>query len=204
MVPELGMDWLIELTTEQLYGPTTIGAIQEFLNLGEVNADTILINARDGSSSQIKDIATAGDSRRGARRTRHASSGSSRSARASAPVSSSASANWSTPSLRNAARWRRSKNGIANLRRNTSRSSSSVPDNRRTRGVQNKVHRFSRELRRVASRVGWASRPPVRASRPNHLPGRDAASTNRVPGKMPGTAGGTPHPTREPDAPQPT
>ncbi len=46
MVPELGMDWLIELTTEQLYGPTTLGAIQEFLNLGEVNADTVLINAR--------------------------------------------------------------------------------------------------------------------------------------------------------------
>ncbi len=49
MVPELGMDWLIELTTEQLYGPTTLGAIQEFLNLGEVNADTTLINAQDGS-----------------------------------------------------------------------------------------------------------------------------------------------------------
>ncbi len=58
MVPELGMDWLIELTTEQLYGPTTLGAIQEFLNLGEVNADTTLINAKDGSSTQIKDIAT--------------------------------------------------------------------------------------------------------------------------------------------------
>ena len=58
MVPELGMDWLIELTTEQLYGPTTLGAIQEFLNLGEVNADTVLINAKDGSSMQIKDIAT--------------------------------------------------------------------------------------------------------------------------------------------------
>ena len=58
MVPELGMDWLIELTTEQLYGPTTLGAIQEFLNLGEVNAETVLINARDGTSAQIKDIAT--------------------------------------------------------------------------------------------------------------------------------------------------
>lgn len=58
MVPELGMDWLIELTTEQLYGPTTMGAIQEFLNLGEVHPDTTLINARDGSSTLIKDIAT--------------------------------------------------------------------------------------------------------------------------------------------------
>ena len=35
MVPELGMDWLIELTSDQLYGPTTLGALQEFLNLGE-------------------------------------------------------------------------------------------------------------------------------------------------------------------------
>ena len=58
MVPELGMDWLIELTTEQLYGPTTLGAIQEFLNLGEVNADTTLINARDGTSTAIKDISS--------------------------------------------------------------------------------------------------------------------------------------------------
>ena len=56
MVPELGMDWLIELTTEQLYGPTTLGAIQEFLNLGEVHLDTTLINAKDGSSAQVQDI----------------------------------------------------------------------------------------------------------------------------------------------------
>ena len=56
MVPELGMDWLIELTTEQLYGPTTLGAIQEFLNLGEVNADTTLINARDGTSTPVKEV----------------------------------------------------------------------------------------------------------------------------------------------------
>ncbi len=56
MVPELEMDWLIELTTEQLYGPTTLGAIQEFLNLGEVHLDTVIINAKDGSSAQVQDI----------------------------------------------------------------------------------------------------------------------------------------------------
>ena len=56
MVPELAMDWLIELTTEQLYGPTTLGAIQEFLNLGEVHLDTVIINAKDGSSAQVQDI----------------------------------------------------------------------------------------------------------------------------------------------------
>ncbi len=56
MVPELEMDWLIELTTEQLYGPTTLGAIQEFLNLGEVHLDTVLINAKDGSSTAVQNI----------------------------------------------------------------------------------------------------------------------------------------------------
>jgi hypothetical protein len=56
MLPELQMDWLVALTSEQLYGPTTLGAVQEFLNLGEINADTLIVNARDGSTSQIKEI----------------------------------------------------------------------------------------------------------------------------------------------------
>ncbi len=58
MVPELGMDWLIELTPDQLYGPTTLGALQEFLNLGEINADTQLINARDGTAAVVRDLPT--------------------------------------------------------------------------------------------------------------------------------------------------
>ena len=58
MVPELGMDWLIELTSDQLYGPTTLGALQEFLNLGEINADTQLINARDGTATTVRAIPT--------------------------------------------------------------------------------------------------------------------------------------------------
>ena len=56
MVPELHMDWLVELTPEQLYGPTTLGAVQEFLNLGEVNAETTLINARDGSTTLVGSV----------------------------------------------------------------------------------------------------------------------------------------------------
>lgn len=56
MVPELGMDWLIELSSEQLYGPTTLGAIQEFINLGEVHADTNLINAKDGTSTAVNEV----------------------------------------------------------------------------------------------------------------------------------------------------
>ncbi len=58
MVPELGMDWLIELTSDQLYGPTTLGALQEFLNLGEINGDTQLINARDGTTTTVRAIGT--------------------------------------------------------------------------------------------------------------------------------------------------
>ena len=56
MMPELQMDWLIELTSEQLYGPTTLGAVQEFLNLSEITGDTMLINARDGTTTTVKEI----------------------------------------------------------------------------------------------------------------------------------------------------
>ena len=56
MIPELKMDWLVELTSEQLYGPTTLGAVQEFLNLGEINADTSLINAKDGQQTYVREI----------------------------------------------------------------------------------------------------------------------------------------------------
>lgn len=56
MLPELQMDWLVELSSEQLYGPTTLGAIQEFLNIGEISADTVVLNARDGATAQVKDI----------------------------------------------------------------------------------------------------------------------------------------------------
>ncbi len=55
MVPELGMDWLIELTSEQLYGPTTLGALQEFLNLGEINADTRSSTRATARASVVKD-----------------------------------------------------------------------------------------------------------------------------------------------------
>src|SRR2546421_2392966 len=56
MLPELGMDWLVELTSEQYYGPTTLGAIQEFIRLGEIDADTFVINCCDGRRQQIGQI----------------------------------------------------------------------------------------------------------------------------------------------------
>ena len=57
MLPELGMDWIVEVTTERYYGPTTLGAVGEFLRLGEISEATFLINACDGSRRQVREIA---------------------------------------------------------------------------------------------------------------------------------------------------
>jgi len=56
MLPELEMDWLVEVTTERFYGPTTLGAIQEFMRLGEINGDTLVINSRDGSRRRVNEM----------------------------------------------------------------------------------------------------------------------------------------------------
>jgi hypothetical protein len=56
MVPELGMDWLVEITSERLYGPTTLGAIREFMRLGEITEENFLINACDATRQQVRDI----------------------------------------------------------------------------------------------------------------------------------------------------
>jgi hypothetical protein len=56
MLPDLGMDWLVEVTSERYYGPTTLGAIQEFIYLREIDADTFIINACDGTRRQVRDL----------------------------------------------------------------------------------------------------------------------------------------------------
>jgi hypothetical protein len=56
MLSQLGMDWLVEVTSEHYYGPTTIGAIQEFIRLGDINADTFIINSCDGTRRQIGEM----------------------------------------------------------------------------------------------------------------------------------------------------
>lgn len=57
MLPDLGMDWIAEVTSERLYGPTTLGAIREFIQLGEIDDETFVINACNGMRQQIRDIA---------------------------------------------------------------------------------------------------------------------------------------------------
>src|SRR5438045_2609220 len=56
MVPQLAMAWLVEVTSEHYYGPTTVGAIQEFIRLGDINADTFVINSCDGTRRQIREM----------------------------------------------------------------------------------------------------------------------------------------------------
>src|SRR5438874_8145509 len=58
MVPELEMDYLIEVSPDQHYGPTTLGSVREFLQMGEINGETIITNCKDGSEQAIKEIAT--------------------------------------------------------------------------------------------------------------------------------------------------
>ncbi|HME88192.1 MAG TPA: hypothetical protein VKE30_03160 [Chthoniobacterales bacterium] len=56
MVSQLGMDWLVEVTSEHYYGPTTVGAIQQFIRLGDINAETFVINSCDGTRRQIREM----------------------------------------------------------------------------------------------------------------------------------------------------
>lgn len=56
MLEQLAMDWLVEVTSERYYGPTTLGAIQEFVRLGEITPENFVINTRDGSRQQIQEL----------------------------------------------------------------------------------------------------------------------------------------------------
>jgi hypothetical protein len=56
MLPQLEMDWLVEITSEHYYGPTTLGAIQEFIRFGEINEETFVINTCDGTRRQIEEM----------------------------------------------------------------------------------------------------------------------------------------------------
>lgn len=53
MIPELGMDWLVELHNNLLYGPTTGGALIEFVRLGEITRDTPVVNCCSGEAMRV-------------------------------------------------------------------------------------------------------------------------------------------------------
>ena len=56
MVPELEMDYLIEVGEDQYYGPTTVGALREFLTAGEITPETVLTNCKDTTSLRVRDL----------------------------------------------------------------------------------------------------------------------------------------------------
>ena len=56
MLAQLGMDWLVELTSEHYYGPTTLDALQEFIRLGEIDGETLVINTRNGARCKIQEM----------------------------------------------------------------------------------------------------------------------------------------------------
>ena len=56
MVSELQMDWLVELQDNSLYGPTSVGTLQEFLATGEIDENVTVINSLDGTRSRIKEL----------------------------------------------------------------------------------------------------------------------------------------------------
>lgn len=55
MLQELHMDYLIQLGDDSFYGPTTEEAVQEFLRLGEINAETMLINCCTGREMTLRE-----------------------------------------------------------------------------------------------------------------------------------------------------
>ena len=56
MLPDLQMDYLVEVSPDQYYGPTTLGAVREFLQVGEINSETLVTNCKDGSTTALKNI----------------------------------------------------------------------------------------------------------------------------------------------------
>lgn len=56
MIPELEMDFLIEVSPDQYYGPTTLGAVREFLQMREINGNSIVTNCRDGTERTVKEV----------------------------------------------------------------------------------------------------------------------------------------------------
>lgn len=55
MIPELQMDYLVEVEGGSYYGPTTIGAIREFYNNGEISLECVLTNCQSGERKALQE-----------------------------------------------------------------------------------------------------------------------------------------------------
>jgi hypothetical protein len=56
MIAELQMDWLIEMPDNFLYGPTSVGTLQEFLATGEIDDHVTVINTLDATKTRISEL----------------------------------------------------------------------------------------------------------------------------------------------------
>ena len=56
MLPELEMDYLLEVEPGFFYGPTTIGAVREFLTCGEITSETPLTNCHTGEQKPVREF----------------------------------------------------------------------------------------------------------------------------------------------------
>jgi hypothetical protein len=57
MIPELGMDWIVKLDADHYYGPTTVGALLEFLENGEINGQTVILDCCTGTELPFRESA---------------------------------------------------------------------------------------------------------------------------------------------------
>lgn len=55
MLPELHMDYLVEIEGNSFYGPTTIGAIREFLTSGEISLENPVTNCQSGEQMPLRE-----------------------------------------------------------------------------------------------------------------------------------------------------
>ena len=56
MYAELEMDWLLQMSDDYYYGPTTLSSIQEFIKEGEIDENTIVINCKNGEQTKVADL----------------------------------------------------------------------------------------------------------------------------------------------------
>lgn len=56
MIEGLQMDWLVEMPDNFLYGPTSVGTLQEFLATGEIDDHVTVINTLDGTKTRISEL----------------------------------------------------------------------------------------------------------------------------------------------------
>ena len=126
MLLQLGMDWLVEVTSEHYYGPTTIGAIQEFIRLGDINADTFIINSGDGTRRQIGEMPALFKTNATASKASATGATTEPAAAAFQFVSRNASAISNKPCAKNAACSQKPRSVTKSWKRNTTRFSNAA------------------------------------------------------------------------------